>query len=52
MRFLGLLELFRDRQVEFTQEAPLAELTVTWAGADEPDAAAAVESAAAAEWDR
>ncbi|MGO1193088.1 MAG: segregation and condensation protein A [Nesterenkonia sp.] len=57
VRFLGLLELFRDRQVEFTQAAPLAELTVTWAGADEPgadepDAAAAVESAAAAEWDR
>ena len=52
VRFLGLLELFRDRQVEFTQEAPLAELMVTWAGTDEPAAVAATESAAAAEWDR
>ncbi|GAA4838746.1 segregation and condensation protein A [Garicola koreensis] len=51
VRFLGLLELFRDRQVEFIQDAPLAELTVTWAGADEPSAALAAESSAAAEWD-
>ena len=33
VRFLGLLELFRDRDVELEQETPLGELTVTWAGA-------------------
>ena len=33
VRFLGLLELFRDRDVEMEQETPLGELTVTWSGA-------------------
>ncbi|MDO5492870.1 MAG: ScpA family protein [Nesterenkonia sp.] len=49
VRFLGLLELFRDRDVEFAQEAPLAELTVTWSGAASGDSAAA--DRAAEEWD-
>ena len=51
VRFLGLLELFRERYVEFTQQAPLAQLTVTWSGAGDLAATAATESAAAAEWD-
>lgn len=29
-RFLALLDLFRDGLVTFTQDSPLAELTVTW----------------------
>lgn len=32
VRFLGLLELFRDRDVELQQESPLGELTITWSG--------------------
>ncbi|WP_022872901.1 segregation and condensation protein A [Nesterenkonia alba] len=32
VRFLGLLELFRDRAVEFDQPEPLAELTISWVG--------------------
>jgi segregation and condensation protein A len=34
VRFLALLEMYRDRVVAFAQEAPLAELTVTWIGTD------------------
>lgn len=49
VRFLGLLELFRDRDIEFTQDAPLAELTVTWSGQTTGDSAAA--DRAAQEWD-
>lgn len=48
VRFLGLLELFRDREVEFAQEAPLSELTVTWSGSEEGEAQAAAR--AAQEW--
>ncbi|WP_300345312.1 ScpA family protein [Nesterenkonia sp.] len=47
VRFLGLLELFRDRQIEFEQQAPLAELTITWAAEQDQDAADAGERAAA-----
>lgn len=50
VRFLGLLELFRDRDVELLQESPLGELTVTWAGAETGESAAAAR--AAAEWDQ
>lgn len=52
VRFLGLLELFRDRQVDFTQEAPLAELSVTWSGTGDEAALAAAQEAAAQEWDQ
>lgn len=48
VRFLGLLELFRDRDVELEQESPLGELTVTWAGIEDGETAAARR--AAAEW--
>ncbi|WP_430295727.1 segregation and condensation protein A [Sinomonas sp. B1-1] len=34
VRFLALLELFRDRAVAFEQAAPLAELSVRWTAAD------------------
>lgn len=51
VRFLGLLELFRERQVEFLQPAPLGQLTVTWVGGEDP-AAAHVAEVASAEWDR
>lgn len=34
VRFLALLEMYRDRVVAFAQDAPLAELTVTWIGTD------------------
>ena len=51
VRFLGLLELFRDSQVDFTQDAPLGELTVTWSGSDDEARLASATSAAAAEWD-
>ncbi|GAA4928223.1 ScpA family protein [Nesterenkonia rhizosphaerae] len=50
VRFLGLLELYRDRQVEFDQEIPLGELLVRWSGTD--DDAASSASRAAAEWDQ
>lgn len=50
VRFLGLLELYRDRQVEFDQEVPLGELLVRWSGTD--DDAASSASRAAAEWDQ
>ena len=50
VRFLGLLELFRDRTVEFDQEVPLGELTITWAGEEDDDAAHAI-ARAAEEWD-
>lgn len=50
VRFLGLLELFRDRTVEFDQQAPLGELTVTWSGGAHDDAAHAI-ARAGAEWD-
>ncbi|MFC4051608.1 segregation and condensation protein A [Actinomadura syzygii] len=36
-RFLALLELYRDRNVTFEQDQPLAELHVTWTGADDGD---------------
>lgn len=38
-RFLALLELFRDGLVLFEQDAPLAELTINWVGADEGEVA-------------
>lgn len=50
VRFLGLLELYRDRQVEFDQAIPLGELRVRWSGTD--DDAASSGSRAAAEWDQ
>lgn len=34
-RFLGLLELYRDRVVAFEQNAPLGELIVRWSAADD-----------------
>ncbi|MFF0943431.1 segregation and condensation protein A [Kocuria sp. CPCC 205300] len=34
VRFLALLEMFRDAVVELSQETPLGELTVRWTGAD------------------
>lgn len=34
VRFLALLEMFRDAVVELSQDAPLGELTVRWTGAD------------------
>ncbi|MET1035546.1 MAG: ScpA family protein [Arthrobacter sp.] len=40
-RFLALLEMYRDRVVDFDQDAPLGELTVRWdAGGGDRDAAA------------
>ncbi|GAA1819497.1 segregation and condensation protein A [Nesterenkonia flava] len=50
VRFLGLLELFRDRQIDFTQESPLGELTVTWTG-EAQGADAGAEAAARLEED-
>lgn len=35
VRFLALLELFRDRAVAFEQAAPLAELSVRWTAAED-----------------
>ena len=37
VRFLALLELFREGAVGFEQVVPLGELTVRWAGADDGD---------------
>lgn len=37
VRFLALLELFREGAVGFDQVAPLGELTVRWTGSDEGD---------------
>lgn len=51
VRFLGLLELFRDRTVEFDQRIPLGEWTITWAGNQNDDAAADAIARAAEEWD-
>jgi segregation and condensation protein A len=34
-RFLGLLELFREQVVAFSQESPLGELQVSWIGRDD-----------------
>nr|WP_238654243.1 segregation/condensation protein A [Kocuria sp. 36] len=34
VRFLALLEMYRDRVVGFAQEGPLEELTVSWVGTD------------------
>lgn len=48
VRFLGLLELFRERAVEFDQQVPLGELRVTWSGRGTADDAL---SRAAEEWD-
>ncbi|WP_120004997.1 segregation and condensation protein A [Nesterenkonia muleiensis] len=48
VRFLGLLELFRDRAVEFDQKVPLGELTITWSGHDGAEGAL---DRAAEEWD-
>jgi len=36
-RFLALLELFREGVVGFDQISPLGELTVRWAGGEDPD---------------
>lgn len=49
VRFLGLLELFGDREVELTQDSPLGELTVTWSGSEAGESRAARR--AAVEWD-
>src|SRR5690606_21025338 len=38
-RFLALLELFREAAVTVEQEAPMAELTVTWSGSDDGEVA-------------
>lgn len=51
VRFLGLLELFRDRQVNFDQDSPLGQLTVIWSGADDDAAAEATLARAGEEWD-
>lgn len=48
VRFLGLLELFRDRAVEFEQSVPLGELTITWSGRSSAEETMA---RAAEEWD-
>lgn len=34
VRFLALLDMFRDAVVDLAQDAPLGELTVRWSGAD------------------
>ncbi|RUQ20439.1 segregation and condensation protein A [Kocuria sp. HSID16901] len=34
VRFLALLEMYRDRVVGFAQEGPLEELTISWIGED------------------
>lgn len=49
VRFLGLLELFRHRQVELVQDTPLGELTVSWIADQDGDSDLA--QAAADEWD-
>ncbi|GAA1135382.1 segregation/condensation protein A [Nesterenkonia lutea] len=49
VRFLGLLELYRDRDVAFEQQAPLGELTVTWSGPAAGEIPAMER--AAAEWE-
>ena len=36
-RFLAVLELFRRRALEVAQDEPLAELILTWTGADDTD---------------
>lgn len=56
VRFLGLLELFRDQDVELDQESPLGELVVTWAGSSQSgtemsEAGAGTLRRAAQEWD-
>lgn len=48
VRFLGLLELFRDRAVEFDQSVPLGELRITWSG---QSSAEETMARAAEEWD-
>lgn len=48
VRFLGLLELYRDRDVAFEQDAPLGELRVIWSGPASGEVAAL--DRAAAEW--
>nr|WP_281366312.1 segregation/condensation protein A [Nesterenkonia sandarakina] len=48
VRFLGLLELYRDRDVSFEQETPLGELRVIWSGPATGSIAAL--DRAAAEW--
>ncbi|GAB3193724.1 segregation and condensation protein A [Nesterenkonia suensis] len=49
VRFLGLLELFRDRDVDLSQDSPLGELMVSWSGPAEGETPAAHR--AATEWD-
>ncbi|MGJ9426387.1 segregation and condensation protein A [Nesterenkonia halotolerans] len=49
VRFLGLLELYRDRDVAFEQDSPLGELRVTWSGPAAGEIPAMQR--AAAEWD-
>ncbi|HEX9065089.1 MAG TPA: segregation/condensation protein A [Streptosporangiaceae bacterium] len=45
-RFLAVLDLYRDRQVSFEQEAPLGDLYITWtAPPDDADGHASAESA-------
>jgi segregation and condensation protein A len=35
VRFLALLELFRDGAISFEQSAPLSDLLVTWSAEDD-----------------
>ncbi len=49
VRFLGLLELFRDRSVEFDQQVPLGELLITWSR--QAGTSQHALDRAAAEWD-
>lgn len=42
-RFLALLELYREGALDFTQHAPLGELTVRWVGENLVDAAAGID---------
>jgi segregation and condensation protein A len=43
VRFLALLELFREGAVAFDQVTPLAELTVRWTGSQEGDVAVSAD---------
>ncbi|WP_233576069.1 segregation and condensation protein A [Saccharopolyspora rhizosphaerae] len=43
-RFLALLELYREKVLQFEQESPLGELQVTWIGGSLAEAQAAAEA--------
>ncbi|NLS08433.1 segregation/condensation protein A [Nesterenkonia sp. MY13] len=51
VRFLGLLELFRDRAIDFDQDQPLGDLTITWSGSSQEEAAETL-ARAEEEWDQ